>query len=254
MRKGRIERFEVVSGGTNYTNGSEVKLDGTGINFAGVLSVSGDGTGQIIDVNISNPGTGYNQDSQVIIVDENGTGAVLKPILGGGEFHLEANMTHDGNLLVARVKLVASERNQLSPTEEWLNLYLDSLEDRNASWWNDLAFDLDGDGLTNYQELLSNSNPMLADTDGDGVPDATEFANGTSLRMTDTDGDGLDDLAEDGNGTNPLYFDTDSDGWSDAYEVSVGLNPLVKDADFLGTHFRTIYKYNQFTGKCECLP
>ncbi len=234
LRKGRIERFEVVSGGTNYTNGSEVKLDGTGINFAGVLSVSPNGTGQIIDVNISNPGTGYNEDSQVTIVDENGTGAVLKPILGGGEFHLEANMTHDGNLLVARVKLVASERNQLSPTEEWLNLYLDSLEGRNASWWNDLAFDLDGDGLTNYQELLSNSNPMLADTDGDGVPDANESANGTSLRMTDTDGDGLDDLAEDGNGTNPLYFDTDSDGWSDAYEVSAGLNPLVKDADFLG--------------------
>ena len=234
LRKGRVERFEVVSGGINYSDGSEVKLNGTGINFAGVLSVSGDGTGQIIDVNISNPGTGYNQDSQVIIVDENGTGAVLKPILGGGEFHLEANMTHDGNLLVARVKLVASERNQLTPQEKWLNLYMDSLEDRNASWWNDLAFDLDGDGLTNYQELLSNSNPMLADTDGDGVPDATEFANGTSLRMTDTDGDGLDDLAEEGNGTNPLYFDTDSDGWSDAYEVSVGLNPLVPDADFLG--------------------
>ena len=234
LRKGRIDRFEILSGGSNYSNGSEVKVSGAGINFSGVLNVSGDGTGQIIDINISNSGSGYDSESQVTIVDENGTGAAPKPIFGGGECYLEANMTYNGALLVARVRLEASERNKLSQTEEWLNLHLDSTEDRNASWWNDLAYDLDGDGLTNFQELLSNSNPLSVDTDGDGMMDAVELANGTNLRMADTDGDGLDDLAEDTNGTNPLYFDTDSDGWSDAYEVSVGLNPLVQDADYLG--------------------
>ena len=34
--------------------------------------------------------------------------------------------------------------------------------------------DYDGDGLTNYQEYLSGTNPFFTDTDGDGIPDGSD--------------------------------------------------------------------------------
>ncbi|MFL2913994.1 MAG: immunoglobulin-like domain-containing protein [Opitutales bacterium] len=234
LRRGRVDEMKIVASGVNYTSGSVVKMVGIGNGFEGVLDVSSDGSGQIIDVNITSHGSGYDSNTQVLIVDENGTGAVIEPIFGGGELFLEANMTHNGTLLTSRVKIFASERNQLESREKWLDLYFDQFSDRNNSWWNDLIYDFDLDGLTNHQEWLSNANPLNLDTDTDGMSDYVELANGTNLRMKDTDGDGLSDFAEDGNGTNPLLFDTDRDGMSDGYELSSGFNPLLKDTDSLG--------------------
>ncbi len=70
--------------------------------------------------------------------------------------------------------------------------------------------DFDGDGLTNWAEMGSGTNPKVADTDEDGLSDGAEAL--THL-------------------TNPLSADTDSDGMPDGWELAHGLHPLeVADA------------------------
>jgi hypothetical protein len=57
--------------------------------------------------------------------------------------------------------------------------------------------DPDQDGLTNAQELASNTNPTLADTDSDGLTDGAEVnLHDTDPTLRDTDGDGLSDGME----------------------------------------------------------
>jgi hypothetical protein len=82
--------------------------------------------------------------------------------------------------------------------------------------------DFDGDGLTDYYEYLSSTDPTDADTDDDGTSDYNE----------DSDLDGLTNGQEqDSYGTRPDLEDTDEDGMADLWEVTYLLNPLVDDAD-----------------------
>lgn len=67
------------------------------------------------------------------------------------------------------------------------------------------------------------------DTDGDGVTDKQEEIDGTNPLVDDTDGDGLTDGQEKTLGTNPLVADTDGDGINDGDEVTNGTDPLVAD-------------------------
>lgn len=72
---------------------------------------------------------------------------------------------------------------------------------------SDAALDLDGDGLTNKDEFLLQTNPSLADTDSDGIPDEYEATYGTDPLVDDAgadpDGDGETNLAEFSAGTDP---------------------------------------------------
>ena len=108
--------------------------------------------------------------------------------------------------------------------------------------------DLDGDGLSNAQEISGGIYPESGgsrldepDTDGDGLDDGSEAIHGTDANKTDTDGDAFpwdedlpprgNDADEISNGSNPLDHDTDDDGMPDGWELGGGLNPLSTDSD-----------------------
>lgn len=84
---------------------------------------------------------------------------------------------------------------------------------------NDSEVDIDGDGLSNIEELLLGSNPLKKDTDEDGLTDGDEKNKyDTDLLEKDTDKDGLYDGDEIVLGTNPNKYDTDGDGRRDGSE------------------------------------
>jgi alpha-tubulin suppressor-like RCC1 family protein len=74
-----------------------------------------------------------------------------------------------------------------------------------------ISGDLDGDGLSDLQELALGTNPAKADSDGDGMSDAAEVTNGTDPRVN--------------NGFN----DPDQDGLTNEEEALLGTNPNVND-------------------------
>lgn len=92
------------------------------------------------------------------------------------------------------------------------------------------AMDTDGDGLTNAdEESVWYSNPLSSDTDGDGYSDYTEVVNGydpNGVGKLDSDGDGLTDYAEMTiHWTNRFDADSDNDGYNDGLEIANGYNP-----------------------------
>jgi Bacterial Ig-like domain len=112
-----------------------------------------------------------------------------------------------------------------------------------------------GDGLTNLEEYLNNTDPNNPDTDGDTLEDGPEVKGlagsrpPTSPIKQDTDGDSLGDLAEtntgiwlntSNTGTNPTDKDSDKDALTDTVETNTGnlisksntgTNPNLSDTD-----------------------
>lgn len=87
------------------------------------------------------------------------------------------------------------------------------------------AGDIDGDGLSNREEIELGLDAEAADTDGDGLDDGDEVELGTDPLDPDTDGDGLDDGSEVTEQTDPLDPDTDGDGYLDFDELAEGADP-----------------------------
>ena len=71
-----------------------------------------------------------------------------------------------------------------------------------------LGTDIFGDGdqdlVSDTQEAIDGTNPLVADTDGDGLLDGLEASYGTNPLISDTDGDGYSDLDEVNSNTDPL--------------------------------------------------
>jgi len=84
--------------------------------------------------------------------------------------------------------------------------------------------DVDGDGLSDGDEISADTNPRLVDSDRDGLSDGDEVHKyGTDPTKRDTDGDGLTDYEEVfgtyGVVTEPTNADSDGDGLSDGEEI-----------------------------------
>lgn len=117
--------------------------------------------------------------------------------------------------------------------------------------------DLDGDGLSNFDEFnwwaaagyacpasrLNSPDPTRFDTDGDGMGDGWEVqfglspisTNGNNGANGDPDGDGVINIVEYQYGSNPFLADTDGDTLTDSNEVyAVFSDPTVVDSDHDG--------------------
>jgi Bacterial TSP3 repeat len=80
-------------------------------------------------------------------------------------------------------------------------------------------FDIDGDGLTNAQEVALGTNPYTWDGNGDGVSDGADHSAGLSPTSNDVDGDGLTNAQEIAMGTNLFLADSDRDGIPDGRDA-----------------------------------
>lgn len=93
---------------------------------------------------------------------------------------------------------------------------------------SNMGLDLDGDGLSDVNEVLVHgSNPLVSDSDSDGLSDGDEvLIYGTNPVYADSDHDGDNDLAEvSQHGTDPLDRDSDDDGILDGRELIDGTSP-----------------------------
>jgi hypothetical protein len=89
--------------------------------------------------------------------------------------------------------------------------------------------DLDGDGLSDTEELSLGTDPNNRDSNGDGLDDRFSVMHGIDPLSNDSDGDGLTNAQELSLGTSPLVADTDQDGVDDA-EDAFPLDPTRSDA------------------------
>ena len=71
LQLGRVDSVRIISPGSQYTTGSKVRLIGGGTDFNATLIADQNESGNfgIIDINITNHGTGYETDSVMVIED-----------------------------------------------------------------------------------------------------------------------------------------------------------------------------------------
>jgi hypothetical protein len=125
----------------------------------------------------------------------------------------------------------ASDSDHDGINDTWEMAWFGSLTNANATT------DHDSDGLTDLQEYLHDTNPLVSDSDGDTIPDYWEIQyeldpNNDLDGTLDIDGDGLVNSNEFFYSCNPLVADTDiDDGVINSNECYAGSNPFTYDTD-----------------------
>ncbi len=214
---GSVQGVEILGGGTGYSEGDRIRFS-EGYGFDANITDVDDENGSILSVQIHQRGFDISKNAILEIWDENlsnlsdGFGANLKPIFFSGLLTVEANATYDNTNLTSEILIRPSSINSLTSREKWLNKYLDSFMEQNASWWSEEIDDFPAN--TNEEEWQVGTNPLLQDTDLDGLGDGEEFTvNALGYK------------------SNPLVYDTDGDGWNDSREYNKSTNPRSKDTD-----------------------
>lgn len=98
--------------------------------------------------------------------------------------------------------------------------------------------DSDGDGLTDYFELMKLGQLPAVEKDEHSVLASTfvnaglgDYVGSASGPVDDPDSDGLTNIQEQDFGTDPFADDTDGDGILDPDEIQAGTNPFSEDSD-----------------------
>lgn len=193
--------------------------------------------GQITDI-------AYIGDSQLAMLSS--TGEIITTDLDLSGFEKVAVIPNDTGKSIAAIPKEGSDTDFDGLPDWWERA--NTFNYRSAA---DGVLDTDADGLSNFEEFSSNTDPLVADTDADGLLDGFEVVeahtdpldgdsdddglsdyyeanfSGTSPVSSDTDGDGLNDNDElNVYNTDPLDDDSDDDGSDDGWEVWSGLDPL----------------------------
>ena len=130
---------------------------------------------------------------------------------------------------IARPEGLSSDGDALPDEWEWRNL---------GSLGRDGTGDLDGDGLSDFDEYAAGTNPASSDSDGDGLPDGWEAAH--SL-------DPLDPA--------DASHDLDGDGYPNSVEFACGTDPNAADAFIpIGYAGGIDVRYYAFAGKLSAMP
>ena len=167
---------------------------------------------------------------------------------------LPVRMIPANSLPLWRRVIVVALITLLSPIPALLAFWVDASGDGMVDTWVDpssgvvftldeldaFSDDIDGDGLSNAQELALGTDPFLADTDGDWLSDAVDPApldssnyspyNGRNWSGSDALGDADNDGTANYNDTDPYPRDLDWDGLTDS----------VDPAQYDPTNFSTI--------------
>ncbi|MDA7790543.1 hypothetical protein N8988_00625 [Opitutales bacterium] len=244
--KGIVKEFEIVDGGQDYQIGDAVILEGEGYGFVGLVSeVNASNNDSILDINITHGGYKYGLEDTASVTSSAGAGASLKPVFYDGTLWVEANYTLPSGTKVSKKVSISPQISQkLTAKEEWANLYLDTIFDRDQTWW---ASDTDVDKVSNNDEYYIGTDPDRNDTDNDNLTDLNEtnFLSPSDPLNHDSDGDGLSDFTESQIFTDPRLQDTDADGLTDKEEFDdPNLDPIVPDGEGLLTG--RIYKLDKY--------
>ena len=162
--------------------------------------------------------------------NNNGVPDELDYIMGIGTDHFDSD--NDGLPDFIEEKLGSNKNKSDSDSDQLPDGYeiftlqtLPTKIDTDENGVSDTYEDFDGDGLTNIEEYLLNTNPYDKDTDGDLLSDADEINKyKTDPLKEDTDGDGLVDGDEITHSMDPLKSDTLGDGIPDGdriFEISI---------------------------------